>query len=102
MTRYAQGRDANLLRPLMMSNVRLDENGVPLTNQKAVERKLEASYGLFKGERMKGLTFRLRQATTRATDLKSDLDEGSSLIDRVPTRGALTAWWPAWDPYAHA
>ncbi len=79
MTRYAQGRDANYSGANDVY-VRLDGNGVPLTNQKRWERNVEASY-VVQGGGMKGLTFRLRQATTRATEFESDLDEVRLIVE---------------------
>ncbi|WP_339650493.1 OprD family porin [Halopseudomonas pelagia] len=79
MTRYAQGRDANYSGANEVY-VRRDEAGTPLTNQKRWERNVEATYVLQSGG-MKGLTFRLRQATTRATEFESDLDEVRLIVE---------------------
>lgn len=79
MTRYALGRDADYsdANPVYM---REDSNGDPLTDQKRWERNIEARYIVQTGE-LQGLSFRLRQATTRATAFESDLDEVRVIIE---------------------
>jgi len=79
MTRYIQGRGANYSGANDVY-VRRDGNGVPLTDQKRWERNVEASYVVQAGD-AKGLTFRLRQATTRATEFESDLDEVRLIVE---------------------
>jgi len=79
MTRYALGRDADYsdANPIYM---REDGNGNPLTDQKRWERNFEARYIVQTGQ-LQGLSFRLRQATTRATAFESDLDEVRVIIE---------------------
>ena len=79
MTRYAQGEGANYSGANDVY-VRRDGNGAPLTDQKRWERNVEASYIVQSGQ-ARGLTFRLRQATTRATEFEADLDEVRLIIE---------------------
>ena len=52
--------------------MRRDDNGDPLTNQKRWERDIEAKYVVQSGS-LKDMSFRIRQATTRATDFELSL-----------------------------
>lgn len=78
MTRYATGSDADYSDANAVY-MRADANGNPLTDQKRWERNVEAQYIVQTG-RLQGLSFRLRQATTRATAFESDLDEVRVII----------------------
>ncbi|BBH45635.1 OprD family porin [Pseudomonas sp. KU43P] len=79
MTRYARGSDADYsnANPIYM---RTDENGNPLTDQKRWERDVEVKYTVQTGA-AKDLSFRVRQATTRATAFESDLDEVRLIVE---------------------
>jgi hypothetical protein len=79
MTRYAQGWDADYTNANAVY-MRRDANGDPLTNQKRWERDIEAKYVVQSGS-LKDLSFRIRQATTRATDFESDLDEFRLIVE---------------------
>ncbi len=79
MTRYAQGWDADYTNANAVY-MRRDANGDPLTNQKRWERDIEAKYVIQSGS-LKDLSFRIRQATTRATDFESDLDEFRLIVE---------------------
>ncbi|WP_137823206.1 OprD family porin [Pseudomonas sp. D(2018)] len=79
MTRYAQGWDADYTNANAVY-MRRDANGDPLTNQKRWERDIEAKYVVQTGS-LKDLSFRIRQATTRATDFESDLDEFRLIVE---------------------
>ena len=60
--------------------MRRDSNGNPLTNQKRWERGIEAKYVVQTGS-FKDMSFRVRQATVRATDFESDLDEYRLIVE---------------------
>ncbi|MNW19999.1 Porin D precursor [compost metagenome] len=60
--------------------VRRDDAGNPLTDQKRWERDIEAKYVVQAGK-LKDMSFRVRQATTRATDFESDLDEVRLIVE---------------------
>ncbi|MCW1936127.1 OprD family porin [Pseudomonas sp. MDMC_285] len=79
MTRYAQGWDADYSDANEVY-MRRDDNGDPLTNQKRWERDIEAKYVVQSGS-LKDMSFRIRQATTRATDFESDLDEFRLIVE---------------------
>ncbi|GLZ87962.1 porin [Metapseudomonas resinovorans] len=79
MTRYAQGWDADYTNANAVY-MRRDANGDPLTNQQRWERDIEAKYVVQSGS-LKDLSFRIRQATTRATDFESDLDEFRLIVE---------------------
>jgi hypothetical protein len=79
MTRYARGWDADYSNANAVY-MRRDGNGNPLTNQKRWERDIEAKYVVQTGS-FKDMSFRVRQATTRATDFESDLDEYRLIIE---------------------
>ena len=55
-------------------------DGNPLTDQKRWERDIEAKYVVQAGS-LKDMSFRIRQATTRATDFESDLDEVRLIVE---------------------
>ncbi|WP_136478829.1 OprD family porin [Pseudomonas sp. DG56-2] len=79
MTRYAKGTDADYsnANPFYM---RTDDNGKPLADQKRWERDIEAKYVVQTGP-AKDLSFRVRQANTRATAFESDLDEVRLIVE---------------------
>lgn len=79
MTRYARGSDADYSHANAVY-MRRDGNGDPLTDQKRWERDIEAKYVVQNGN-LKDLSFRLRQATTRATAFESDLDEVRLIVE---------------------
>ena len=79
MTRYAQGWDADYTNANDVY-MRRDGDGNPLTNQKRWERAIEAKYVVQAGS-LKDMSFRIRQATTRATDFESDLDEVRLIVE---------------------
>ena len=79
MTRYAQGWDADYTNANEVY-MRRDDDGNPLTDQKRWERDIEAKYVVQAGS-MKDMSFRIRQATTRATDFESDLDEVRLIVE---------------------
>ncbi|HBX54619.1 OprD family porin [Pseudomonas sp. UBA2684] len=79
MTRYAQGWDADYTNANDVY-MRRDGDGNPLTNQKRWERDIEAKYVVQAGS-LKDMSFRIRQATTRATDFESDLDEVRLIVE---------------------
>jgi len=79
MTRYAQGWDADYTSANEVY-MRRDDDGNPLTNQKRWERDIEAKYIVQAGS-LKDMSFRIRQATTRATDFESDLDEVRLIVE---------------------
>lgn len=60
--------------------MRRDDDGDPLTDQKRWERDIEAKYVVQAGS-LKDMSFRIRQATTRATDFESDLDEVRLIVE---------------------
>lgn len=79
MTRYARGTDADYSHA-NSTYMRRDGNGDPLVDQKRWERDIEARYVVQSGS-LKDLSLRLRQATTRATDFESDLDEVRLIVE---------------------
>lgn len=79
MTRYVRGWDADYSKANSVY-MRSDSNGNPLTNQKRWERDIEAQYVVQTGS-FKDMSFRARQATTRATDFESDLDEYRLIVE---------------------
>lgn len=79
MTRYARGSGADYSNANQFY-MRTDDNGNPLDNQKRWERDVEVKYVVQTGP-AKDLSFRLRQATTRATAFESDLDETRVIIE---------------------
>jgi hypothetical protein len=79
MTRYAHGWDADYSNANAVY-MRRDGNGNPLTNQKRWERNIEAKYVVQTGS-FKDMSFRVRQATVRATDFESDLDEYRLIVE---------------------
>lgn len=60
--------------------MRRGEDGDPLRDQKRWERDIEAKYVVQSGS-LKDMSFRVRQATTRATDFESDLNEVRLIIE---------------------
>lgn len=60
--------------------MRRDDNGDPLTDQTRWERNIEVKYVMQTGS-LKDMSFRIRQATTRATDFESDLDEFRLIVE---------------------
>jgi len=54
-------------------DMRRDSDGNPLTDQKRWERDIEVKYVVQTGS-LKDMSFRIRQANTRATQYESDLD----------------------------
>ncbi len=79
MTRYGRGSDIDYSNANSVY-MRRDADGNPLTNQKRWERDIEAKYVVQTGQ-FKDLSFRLRQATTRATQFESDLDETRLIVE---------------------
>ena len=79
MTRYAQGWDADYTNANEVY-MRRDNDGNPLTDQKRWERDIEAKYVVQAGS-LKDMSFRIRQATTRATEFESDLDEVRLIVE---------------------
>ena len=79
MTRYAQGWDADYTNANEVY-MRRGDDGNPLTDQKRWERDIEAKYVVQAGS-LKDMSFRIRQATTRATDFESDLDEVRLIVE---------------------
>lgn len=79
MTRYAKGTDADYSNANQFY-MRTDADGNPLTDQKRWERDVEVKYVVQTGS-AKDLSFRVRQATTRATAFESDLDEVRLIIE---------------------
>ncbi|WP_408004429.1 OprD family porin [Pseudomonas arcuscaelestis] len=79
MTRYAKGTDADYSNANQFY-MRTDDNGNPLTDQKRWERDIEAKYVVQTGP-AKDLSFRVRQANTRATAFESDLDEVRLIVE---------------------
>lgn len=73
MTRYGRGNDADYSNSNSVY-MRRDAEDNPLSDQKRWERNIEVKYVVQTGS-MKGMSFRVRQATTRATQFESDLDE---------------------------
>ena len=79
MTRYARGWDADYSQANDVY-MRTDDEGNPLTNQKRWERNVEIKYVVQTGT-LKDMSFRMRQATTRATSFESDLDEVRLIVE---------------------
>ncbi|QIB50059.1 MULTISPECIES: OprD family porin [Pseudomonas] len=79
MTRYAKGSEADYSNANAVY-MRRDAGGDPLTDQKRWERDIEAQYIVQSGK-FHGLSFRVRQATARATAFESDLDEVRIIIE---------------------
>lgn len=73
MTRYGKGWNADYSNANSVY-MRRDEGGLPLADQRRWERNIEARYVVQSGP-AKDLSIRLRQATTRASQFESDLDE---------------------------
>jgi len=79
MTRYGKGTDADYTNANAVY-MRRDANGDPLTDQKRWERDIEVKYVVQTGA-AKDLSFRIRQANTRATAFESDLDEFRLIVE---------------------
>jgi hypothetical protein len=79
MTRYARGTDADYSNA-NGTYMRRDAEGNPLTDQKRWERDIEVKYVVQTGS-LKDMSFRLRQANTRATAFESDLDEVRVIVE---------------------
>jgi len=79
MARYAKGWDADYSNANSIY-MRRGEDGDPLRDQKRWERDIEAKYVVQSGS-LKDMSFRVRQATTRATDFESDLNEVRLIIE---------------------
>lgn len=79
MTRYGRGTDADYSNA-NTTYMRRDADGNPLTDQKRWERDIEVKYVVQTGT-LKDMSFRLRQANTRATTFESDLDEVRVIIE---------------------
>ncbi|AIL63576.1 MULTISPECIES: OprD family porin [Pseudomonas] len=79
MTRYGKGTDADYSNANQFY-MRTDDNGNPLTDQKRWERDIEVKYVVQTGT-AKDLSFRVRQANTRATAFESDLDEVRLIVE---------------------
>lgn len=79
MTRYGKGTDADYSNANAVY-MRRDANGDPLTDQKRWERDIEAKYVVQSGS-LKDMSFRIRQANTRATQFESDLDEFRLIVE---------------------
>jgi hypothetical protein len=79
MTRYGKGTDADYSNANYVY-MRRDENGNPLTDQKRWERDIEVKYIVQTGS-FKDMSFRIRQANTRATAYESDLDEFRLIVE---------------------
>jgi len=79
MTRYGKGTGADYSNANSVY-MRRDDNGDPLTNQKRWERDIEVKYVVQSGD-LKDMSFRIRQATTRATQFESDLDEFRLIVE---------------------
>lgn len=79
MTRYARGTDADYSNA-NATYMRRDADGNPLTDQKRWERDIEVKYVVQTGS-LKDMSFRLRQANTRATAFESDLDEVRVIVE---------------------
>jgi hypothetical protein len=79
MTRYGKGTDADYSNANSVY-MRTDANGNPLTNQKRWERDIEVKYVVQTGS-FKDMSFRIRQANTRATAYESDLDEFRLIVE---------------------
>ncbi|MFG9007931.1 OprD family porin [Pseudomonas aeruginosa] len=79
MTRYAKGTDADYSNANSVY-MRRDADGNPLTDQKRWERDIEVKYVVQTGS-FKDMSFRIRQANTRATQYESDLDEFRLIVE---------------------
>ncbi|WP_454864764.1 OprD family porin [Pseudomonas rhizophila] len=79
MTRYAKGWDADYSNANSVY-MRRGADGAPLQDQKRWERDIEAKYIIQSGS-LKDMSFRVRQATTRATAFESDLDEVRLIVE---------------------
>ncbi|MCF4986950.1 MULTISPECIES: OprD family porin [Pseudomonas] len=79
MTRYGKGTDADY-SSANSTYMRRDSDGNPLKDQKRWERDIEAKYVVQAGS-LKDMSFRVRQATTRATAFESDLDEIRLIVE---------------------
>ncbi|EPJ76284.1 hypothetical protein BMH52_20700 [Pseudomonas sp. BTN1] len=79
MTRYAKGWDADYSNANSVY-MRRGADGAPLQDQKRWERDIEAKYVIQSGS-LKDMSLRVRQATTRATDFESDLDEVRLIVE---------------------
>lgn len=79
MMRYGMGEDADYSNANSVY-MRRDADGNPLTDQKRWERNLEAKYIVQTGS-LKNMSFRIRQANTRATQFESDLDEVRLIVE---------------------
>ncbi len=79
MTRYAKGTDADYSNANSVY-MRRDADGNPLTDQKRWERDIEVKYIVQTGS-FKDMSFRIRQANTRATQYESDLDEFRLIVE---------------------
>lgn len=79
MTRYAKGWDADYSNANSVY-MRRGADGAPLQDQKRWERDIEAKYIIQSGS-LKDMSLRVRQATTRATDFESDLDEVRLIVE---------------------
>ncbi|MHC8376206.1 OprD family porin [Pseudomonas sp. MDT1-16] len=79
MTRYAKGWDADYSNANSVY-MRRGADGTPLQDQKRWERDIEAKYIIQTGS-LKDMSFRVRQATTRATAFESDLDEVRLIVE---------------------
>lgn len=79
MTRYAKGWGADYSNANSVY-MRRGADGTPLQDQKRWERDIEAKYIIQTGS-LKAMSFRVRQATTRATAFESDLDEVRLIVE---------------------
>ena len=79
MTRYGKGTDADYSNANSVY-MRRDADGNPFTDQKRWERDIEVKYVVQSGS-LKDLSLRVRQATTRATQFESDLDETRVIVE---------------------
>lgn len=79
MTRYAKGWDADYSNANSVY-MRRGADGAPLQDQKRWERDIEAKYIIQTGS-LKDMSFRVRQATTRATAFESDLNEVRLIVE---------------------
>lgn len=79
MTRYAKGWDADYSNANSVY-MRRGADGAPLQDQNRWERDIEARYIIQSGS-LKDMSLRVRQATTRATDFESDLDEVRLIVE---------------------
>ncbi len=79
MTRHAKGNEADYSNANAVY-MRRDAGGDPLTDQKRWERDIEAKYIVQSGK-LDGLSYRVRQATARASAFESDLNEVTIIIE---------------------